>query len=107
MATEPSILTTGLFAQIESVRRTIYRLVIVLVATLLVAYPFAKYVLSFVKQPLGASLVMYAPLKEFLGYIKVSIATGVLLASPLVLYEINRFLKVACRDQYRSARRVV
>ena len=103
MATEPSILTTGLFAHIESVRRTIYRLVIVLVATTLAAYPFAKYILSFVKQPLGASLVMYAPLEGFLGYIKVSIATGVLLTSPLVLYEINRFLKVVCRLSRRAA----
>jgi sec-independent protein translocase protein TatC len=103
MATEPNLLTTGLLAHVESVRRIVLRLVIVLVLATLAAYPFAEYLLRFAKQPLDASLVIYAPLEGFLGFIKVSIAAGVLLTSPLFLYEIKRFLQIVCRLRPRSA----
>jgi sec-independent protein translocase protein TatC len=96
MTTEPSILTTGLLSHVENVRRTIFRLVLVLILASLAAYPFAEYLLHFVKQPLGAKLVIYAPLEGFLGYIKVSIAAGFLLTSPLLLYEVRRFLQYVC-----------
>jgi sec-independent protein translocase protein TatC len=97
MATEPTILTTGLLAHVEHLRRTLFRLVIVLVLTSLAAYPFAQHLLHFVKQPLGATLVMYAPLEGFLAYIKVSLAAGFLLTSPFLLYEVKRFLQGVCQ----------
>ncbi len=103
MSTEPSLLTTGLFAHVETVRRTVFRLVIVLILTALAAYPFAEHILHFVKQPLGASLIIYAPLEGFLGHIKVSLAVGFLLTAPLALYELKRFLQTVCRLSRRSA----
>ena len=103
MAAEPNILTDGLFAHIETVRRTVFRLAIVLVLGTLAAYPFAEHLLHWVKQPLGAKLVIYAPLEGFLGHIKVSIATGVLLISPLLLYDIKRLLQTVCRLPARTA----
>lgn len=93
---EPSILTSGLLAQVEHVRRTIFRLVITLLLASLAAYPFAEYLLHVVKQPLGVQLVIYAPLEGFLGHIKVAIAAGFLLTSPLLLYEVKRFLQRVC-----------
>lgn len=104
MATEPSLLTTGLLGHVENVRRTLYRLVIVLLLATLAAYPFAEYILRFVKQPLGTSLIIYAPLEGFLGYIKVSLAAGFLLTSPLLLYEVKRFLQYVCRLRPKLAR---
>ena len=62
MATEPSILTTGLFAFVENLRRTLFRVVVVFGVTSLLAYPFAAHLLHFIKQPLGAALIMYSPL---------------------------------------------
>ena len=103
MAAEPNILTEGLFAQVETVRRTVFRLVIVLVLGTLAAYPFAGYLLQFVKQPLGAKLVIYAPLEGFLGYLKVAVAAGVLLTAPLFLYEVKRLLQTVCRLPRRTA----
>jgi len=103
MATEPTILTTGLLAHVENLRRTLFRLVMVFLLTSLAAYPFAQHLLHFVKQPLGATLVMYAPLEGFLGYIKVSFATGFLLTAPLLLYEVKRFLQYVCRLRPRLA----
>jgi sec-independent protein translocase protein TatC len=97
VATEPSILTSGLFERAENVRRTVLRLVLILLATTLLAYPFARHLLHFIQQPLGARLVIYAPLEGLLGYIKVSLAAGVLLTSPLLLYEVKRFLQHVCR----------
>ncbi len=79
MAAEPSILTTGLLSRVEHVRRTFFRLVIVTLLATLAAYPFAETLLHLVQKPLGAVLVIYAPLEGFLGYIKVSIAAGFLL----------------------------
>lgn len=97
MATEPSILTTGLLARAEQVRRAIFRLGLVLALMTLAAYPFARHLLHFVKQPLGATLIMYAPLEGFLGYVKVSMAAGFLLTSPLILYEVKRLLQHVCQ----------
>jgi sec-independent protein translocase protein TatC len=97
MAMEPSILTTGLLGRVERVRQTIFRVVLVFLCATLAAYPFAGHLLHFVKQPLGAPLVIYAPLEGFLGHIKVSVAAGFLLMSPLLLYEVKRFLQHVCR----------
>lgn len=103
MTTEPSLLTTGLLAQVENTRRTIFRLVFVLILASLAAYPFAEHLLHFVKQPLGATLTIYAPLEGFLGYIKVSFAAGFLITSPLLLYEVKCFLQYVCRMRPQAA----
>lgn len=96
MATEPSILTTGLLAHAETVRRTVFRLATILLLATVAAYPFAEYLLHIVARPIGTTLTMYAPLEGFLGYIKVSFAAGFLVVSPLLLYEIKRFLQRVC-----------
>ena len=103
MATEPSILTTGLFGQIEMIRRRVFRLAIALLAMTIAAYPFAAHLLRFVKRPLEGPLIIYAPLEGFLGHLKVSLAAGIILISPLILYELKRFLQTVCRFPSRSA----
>ncbi|MCZ6875627.1 MAG: twin-arginine translocase subunit TatC [bacterium] len=100
---EPTILTTGLIDRVEQVRRTIFRLALVLLGTTLLAYPFAKHLLHIVQLPLNATLVIYAPLEGFLGHIKVSIATGVIITSPVILYEVKRFLQTVCRMSHKAA----
>lgn len=100
---EPTILTTGLFDRVEHIRRIVFRLVWVLLGTTLLAYPFAEHLLRFVQIPLNAPLVIYAPLEGFLGHIKVSIATGVMITSPLIFYEIKRFLESVCRMPHKMA----
>jgi sec-independent protein translocase protein TatC len=109
MATEPSILTTGLLAHVETVRRTVFRLALILILATMAAYPFAASILHMVTRPIGTTLTMYAPLEGFLGYIKVSFAAGFLVISPLLLYEINRFLQRVCgmRAQIASLATVI
>jgi len=100
---EPTILTSGLFDRVEQIRRTVFRLALVLLGATLLAYPFARQLLHLVQLPLHATLVIYAPLEGFLGYIKVSIAAGVIITSPLILYEVKRFLQTVCRMPPRAA----
>jgi sec-independent protein translocase protein TatC len=100
---EPRILTTGFLDHAERIRRTVFRLVAILLLGSLAAYPFAGHLLRFVKQPIGTNLVIYAPLEGFLGYIKVSLAAGFLLTAPFVLYEVKRLLQNVCRLPARAA----
>jgi sec-independent protein translocase protein TatC len=94
---EPSILTTSLLDRVEHVRRSIFRLGTILLLGTLAAYPFAGRLLHFIKQPLDAKLVIYAPLEGFLVYIKVAIAAGFVLMVPLLLYEVKQLLQYGCR----------
>lgn len=100
---EPTILTTTLIEHVEAVRRSIFRLVLVLLGATLLAYPFAAQLLHIVQLPLNAPLIIYAPLEGFLGHIKVSIAAGVIITSPLMFYEVKRFLQVVCRMPHKAA----
>lgn len=100
---EPRILTTGLLDHAERMRRTVFRLVAIFLLASLAAYPFAEHLLRFVKQPVGTSLVIYAPLEGFLGHIKVSLAAGFLLTAPFVLYALKRLLQRVCGLPARTA----
>jgi sec-independent protein translocase protein TatC len=94
MATEPRLLTSDVFASLEYVRRSVLRLLIVFAVASAVAYPLAPHLLHVLTRPLGASLVMYAPLEGLMGYVTVSMTTSLCLLAPLLLYEVNRLLRV-------------
>ena len=93
MATEPRLLTADLFGLLEQVRRSVLRLLIVFAVATAVAYPLAPYLLHFLTRPLGAPLIMYAPLEGFMGYVTVAMTTSLCLLAPLLLYEVNRLLR--------------
>ena len=82
MATEPRLLTSDVLASLESVRRSVLRLLIVFAVASAVAYPLAPYLLHFLARPLGAPLIMYAPLEGFMGYVTVSMTTSLCLLAP-------------------------
>src|SRR5262245_8105708 len=93
METEPRLLTADLFDILEQVRRSVLRLAIVFAVATAVAYPLAPHLLHFLARPLGAPLIMYAPLEGFMGYVTISMTTSVCLLAPLLLYEVNRLLR--------------
>jgi sec-independent protein translocase protein TatC len=93
MATEPRLLTSDVLASLEYVRRSVLRLLIVFAVASAVAYPLAPQLLHFLARPLGAPLIMYAPLEGFMGYVTVSMTTSLCLLAPLLLYELNRLLR--------------
>ena len=96
MATEPRLLTSDFLGSLELVRRSVLRLAIVFAVASAVAYPLAPHLLHFLTRPLGAPLIMYAPLEGFMGYVTVSMTTSVCLLAPLLLYEVNRLLRAVC-----------
>ncbi len=93
MATEPRLLTSDLFGLLEQVRRSVLRLAIVFAVASALAYPLAPHLLHFLTRPLGAPLIMYAPLEGFMSYVTISMTTSVCLLAPLLLYEVNRLLR--------------
>ena len=96
MATEPRLLTSNLFVSLEQVRRSVLRLAIVFAVASALTYPFVPYLLHFLTRPLGAPLIMYAPLEGFMSYVTISMTTSVCLVAPLLLYEVNRLLQAVC-----------
>src|ERR687884_747508 len=104
MATEPRLLTTDLFDALEHVRRSVLRLAIVFAIATAVAYPLAPHLLHFLTRPLGAPLIMYAPLEGFMSYVTISMTTSICLLTPLLLYEVNRLLRTVGGLSPRVAR---
>jgi len=96
MATEPRLLTSDLFVSLEQVRRSVLRLAIVFAVASALAYPLAPHLLHFLTRPLGAPLIMYAPLEGLMGYVTVSMTTSLCLLAPVLLYEVNRLLRAVC-----------
>src|SRR4029450_13795360 len=74
----------------------VLRLLIVFAVASAVAYPLAPYLLHLLARPLGAPLVMYAPLEGFMGHVTVSMTTSICLLAPFLLYESNRLLRRVC-----------
>ena len=104
MATEPRLLTSDFFGSLEQVRRSVLRLAMVFAVTSALAYPLAPYLLHFLARPLGAPLIMYAPLEGLMGYVTVSMTTSLCLLTPMLLYEVNRLLRTVCGLSRRIAR---
>src|SRR5215471_5983390 len=93
MTTGPRLITSDFLAALELVRRSVLRLLIVFAIASAVAYPLAPHLLHLLARPLGAPLIMYAPLEGFMGYVTVSMTTSICLLAPLLLYEVNRLLR--------------
>src|SRR3989442_7806915 len=103
MATEPRLLASDLFGLLEQVRRSVLRLAIVFAVASALAYPLAPHLLHFLTRPLGAPLIIYAPLEGFMSYVTISMTTSVCLLAPLLLYEVHRLLRAVRGLRPRAA----
>lgn len=104
MATEPRLLTTGHLQALESLRRTVLRLLILFAVTTVAAYPLAPHLLHLLVRPLGKSLVMYEPLEGFRSHVTISMTASLGLLGPFLLYELYRLLSRVCGVPQRVAR---
>lgn len=57
-----------------------------------VSYAYAEKILLILKRPFPGELIALAPTEAFLTILKVSIFTGVLLAAPVILHQIWKFV---------------
>jgi sec-independent protein translocase protein TatC len=93
MASEPHVLTSGLFERLQRIRTAVLRLGLLWLGSSLLAFPFASHLLHFLVRPLGTKLVIYAPMEGLLGHVAVSCAAGFVLTAPFLLYTVNRMLR--------------
>ena len=87
----------------EHLRELRYRLIISVIAFLIgtgVSFAFAKYVFEFLKEPVIKSypeveLITLSPTEPLFILIKISIAVGFILAMPIILYQMWKFIEPA------------
>lgn len=82
-----------IMGHLEELRRRLIISVVALVATTLVSCLFANHIFQILLRPAGGLEPVFIEVTEMLGaYIRVSLVTGLVLASPLMLYEAVMFI---------------
>ncbi|MBU2591367.1 MAG: twin-arginine translocase subunit TatC [Nitrospinae bacterium] len=87
---------------LEELRR---RLIICVVSVILGAglcYLVVKRIADLLARPVG-NLVFLSPTEAFVTYLKLSLISGVFLASPIVLYQLWRFVSVALKGDEKKS----
>lgn len=83
---------------LDELRRRIVRALLAIVAGFVVAFAFIERIFGFIMRPLqavlpdGGKLVYTEPAEAFLLYMKVAALVGLLLATPVVLYQVWMFV---------------
>ena len=75
-------------------KRIIISLSAALIGTI-TTYTFKEHLYNLITTPISGKLVYLTPTEAFLAYIKISIIGGVVIASPIILYQIWRFVSPA------------
>lgn len=73
---------------LESLRKSIIRLIVSFAVLALASYYFWKPILSFIQRPLALPLVYYGAAEAFLVTVKIALFTGVFLSAPLLFREL-------------------
>ena len=97
-------------AHLEELRKRFIWSIIAVVAGFVIAYNFKEEIYGFLSQPLksalpeGASLIFTSPAEAFLTYLKVAFLAGLIAASPVVFYQLWRFISPGL---YKKEKRLV
>ncbi len=89
---------------LEEVRRRLFIIVGVLIIGTVAVFPFADRILLFLLAPLGEQQLIYtSPPEAFLANIKLAFTGGILITSPIIIYQIMAFIGPAL---YKKERRL-
>jgi sec-independent protein translocase protein TatC len=83
---------------LEELRKRVIRCVLAVLAGIAAAYPFKEFLYNLLSQPLKdalpaeASLIYTAPAEAFFTLLKVAILAGIIAASPVIFYQMWRFI---------------
>ena len=97
-------------AHLEELRKRLMWAIVAVVAGFVVAYNFKEELYGFLSQPLksalppGASLIFTSPAEAFITYLKVAFLAGLIAASPVVFYQLWRFISPGL---YKHERRLI
>ncbi|MBM3253402.1 MAG: twin-arginine translocase subunit TatC [Candidatus Omnitrophica bacterium] len=83
-----------LIEHLEELRRRIITCLAVVLITSLIAYVRVKEILESLVKPLG-NTIFISPAEVFVVYIKVAFFCGIILASPVILFQLWQFVGVA------------
>ncbi len=88
------------FEHLEELRQRLIVTIICVMAVAAVAYFFSDWLILFLRKPAGPiRLNFLSPLEPFMARLKVSVFAGVVIASPVVFYQILAYLSPALRKK--------
>src|SRR3989338_7024808 len=93
-----------LVGHLDELRRRVIIAAVVFLVGSVAAFYFAPQILHFLKTPAGielGKLKFLKPTEGFTTYMNISMAAGLILASPVILYEIWAFVAPAISDKAR------
>ena len=93
---------TPFLSHLEELRKRLFIIFIAIGIGFGVSYSFAEEILLFLKAPFSGDLVALAPTEAFLTILKVSIFAGVLLATPVIMYQIWKFVAPGLYDREKK-----
>jgi sec-independent protein translocase protein TatC len=94
---------------LEELRKRVIRCVIAIVIGFSISYAFSKTIYDFLARPLinalppGSSLIFTTPTEAFLTYLKTAFFAGILLASPVILHQVWRFITPGLYEKERNS----
>lgn len=94
---------------LEELRKRVIRCVIAIVIGFSISYAFSKTIYDFLARPLinalppGSSLIFTTPTEAFLTYLKTAFFAGILLASPVILHQVWRFITPGLYEKERRS----
>ena len=89
---------------LEELRKRVVFSLLALVLAVAVSLPFSPVVLKFLKYPSGGAierLVFFGPEEAFLIYMRISISAGLVIALPVMLFQLWAFLSPAIDERFR------
>lgn len=85
-------------------KRAIFSLLALILATAL-SVPFSPDILKFLKHPSGGAidrLVFFGPEEAFLVYMRISVSAGLVIAFPVLLFQLWSFLSPAIGERFKK-----
>lgn len=86
---------------LSELRRVIIISIIGIAIGTIISFYFSKQILGILMKPVG-NLVFIAPQEAFVTYLKVSFVAGILLALPIIMYQIWGFVSVALKAREKK-----
>lgn len=94
---------------LDELRRRIILVLISVAFTTCISIPFASDILKILKYPTGGaigSLAFFSPEEAFLVYMRISFTSGLIMASPFIIFQIWAFLSPAIEGNLRRSYRM-
>lgn len=91
----------SLIEHLEELRRRVIWCIVWVILTSCLAYAFAEPILGFLTKPVDR-LIFISPHEAFYSYLKIALISGIFFSSPIILYQIWRFIGVGLRQSERK-----